>query len=174
MPLLYASDGQVNALIPFGIAVNTQHQIVVQRGGSNTNPAQVTIAPAGPAVFTRDQSGGGQGLVLNAAARIVDASDPAAAGDAVVIYCTGLGEVSPPVQEGMPAPADPLSRVTGSVSVTIGGKDAQVIFAGLAPGFAGLYQVNAIVPSGITPASGVDLAITVSGQASQPVTIGVR
>lgn len=62
----------------------------------------------------------------------------------------------------------------GPVAVTIGGRDAQVLFAGLAPGFAGLYQVNAIVPGGVAPGTGVDLTVTVSGQTSQTVTIGVR
>lgn len=60
------------------------------------------------------------------------------------------------------------------VSVTIGGQEAQVIFAGLAPGFAGLYQVNAIVPPGINASNEAPVSLTVAGQASPPVTMAVR
>jgi adhesin/invasin len=60
------------------------------------------------------------------------------------------------------------------VSVTIGGVPAQVLFAGLTPGFAGLYQVNALVPAGVTPGSQVSIVITAAGQQSKTVTIAVR
>ena len=72
------------------------------------------------------------------------------AGDVATIYCTGLGTVSPTVPEGVAASTTVLSRTTTPVTVTIGGKNAVVNFAGLAPGFVGLYQVNAVVPAGVT------------------------
>jgi uncharacterized protein (TIGR03437 family) len=90
-----------------------------------------------------------------------------------VIYCTGLGAVTPPVPAGVPAPASPLSEATG-VSVTIGGVAANASFAGLSPGFAGLYQINAVVPSGVTPGSQVPVVLSVAGQTSPPVTMAIR
>jgi uncharacterized protein (TIGR03437 family) len=60
------------------------------------------------------------------------------------------------------------------VSVTIGAQPAQVLFAGLAPGFAGLYQVNAVVPPGITPGAKVPVILTTAGFSSAPVTVAVQ
>ena len=80
------------------------------------------------------------------------------AGDAIVIYCAGLGAVNPPVTAGTAAPSSPPAITTNPVTVTIGGKTAQVFFSGLVGGFAGLYQVNAYVPKGITPGDAVPLS----------------
>lgn len=63
-----------------------------------------------------------------------------------MIYATGLGAVAPPVPIGSAAPLSPLSRTTVDIQVLIGGVDAQVQFAGLTPGLAGVYQVNLVVP----------------------------
>jgi uncharacterized protein (TIGR03437 family) len=60
------------------------------------------------------------------------------------------------------------------VTVTIGGVSAPVFFAGLTPGFTGLYQVNAYVPTGVTPGDNVTLAITQAGRSGPSVTIAVR
>jgi len=60
------------------------------------------------------------------------------------------------------------------VGVTIGGQAAPVTFSGLTPGYAGLYQVNAVVPSGITTGDAVPVVLSVAGQTSPPVTIAVR
>lgn len=79
------------------------------------------------------------------------ASNPASAGDALEIYCTGLGPVSPSVIAGTPASSTTLSYTGNTVTATVGGKNAQVLFAGLAPGYVGLYQVNVTVPAGIRP-----------------------
>ncbi|MCZ6490028.1 MAG: hypothetical protein O7A06_05805, partial [Acidobacteria bacterium] len=94
LPLLFSSAGQINAQVPYGIATNTEHQLVVRRGTSYTVPEPVTVAPAQPAVFTLNQSGQGQGLVFVATATtavLADASNPARANDVVVIWCSGLG-----------------------------------------------------------------------------------
>ena len=60
------------------------------------------------------------------------------------------------------------------VTVSIGGQPAVVQFAGLAPGFVGLYQVNAAVPSGVTPGDSVPLTLTVAGQTGPPAGLAVR
>jgi len=60
------------------------------------------------------------------------------------------------------------------VTVTIGGVDAAVLFAGLAPGFAGLYQLNVVVPGGVSAGDAVPVVVSVAGQASPPVTLAVQ
>jgi len=173
-PLLYASGSQINAVMPYGLPLNTSLQVVVQRGGTYTTPQSIQVAAAQPGIFTVAQSGQGQGIVVDANNKIVDATNPAKAGDPVVIYCTGLGEVNPPVLDGVAAPlSPPLSQVVNAVTVNIGGQTAQVLFAGLTPGAVGLYQVNAIVPSGVQ-STATPVTVSAAGQTSLPVTIAIR
>ena len=101
-------------------------------------------------------------------------SAPASAGDALAIYGSGLGAVTPPVQAGTPAPLSPPAQTASPVTVTIGGKNAQVLFAGLAPGYAGLYQVNVVVPPGIAAGSSVPVVLSVAGASSPAVTIAIQ
>jgi len=100
---------------------------------------------------------------------------PASIGETVVIYCTGLGAVTPAVTEGSPAPLAPLAWTVNSVTVTIGGVAAPApSFHGLTPGLAGLYQVNVAVPAGTATGDAVPVVLSVAGQTSPAVTIAVR
>jgi uncharacterized protein (TIGR03437 family) len=174
-PLTFAGDGQINAMVPFETAVNTTQQVIVNRGISPSTPQPVTVAAAAPGVFTRDGSGGGQGIIVNAVTYVLaDPTHPVKAGDVVTIYCTGLGQVNPTVVTGSPTPLAPLSNAINPVTVSIGGVSSSVLFAGLTPLYVGLYQVNAIVPAGVTPGDQVPVVVTAAGQQSQPVTIAVR
>lgn len=176
LPLNYAADGQVNAIIPYDVPPDSTQQLIVTNGPTLSVPQTITIAAAQPAVFTL---GDGSGVVFDVkpgqtAQNLVDASHPISAGDAIVIYCAGLGAVNPPVTAGSAAPSSPPAITTNKVTVSIGGKQAQVFFGGLVGGFAGLYQVNAFVPKGITPGAKVPLVVSVAGFASAPVTVVVK
>ncbi len=81
-------------------------------------------------------------------ANITKAS-PAKPGEVVVIYLSGMGATNPVVKSGEPAPSSPPAKVAVAAAVTLGGENAVVQFAGLAPGFVGLYQVNFQVPATI-------------------------
>ena len=95
---------------------------------------------------------------------------PAPVNSIVSAYVTGLGNVTPAVNSGTAAPTD--TSTLAPVTATIGGAAAKVVFAGLAPGFAGLYQVNIETPQ---LAAGVyDLRIFVSGSGSNAASISVR
>jgi uncharacterized protein (TIGR03437 family) len=177
LPLQFAANGQVNAIVPYDVPPNTTQQVIVMNGPAISIPQSVVIAPAQPAVFTYT-SGTGAAIVVgvkgDGTQYDVDANHPLSAGDAAVIYCAGLGPVSPPVPAGSAASLTTLSYTTNPVTVSIGGQSVQPFFAGLAPGFAGLYQANIIVPTGITPGSAVPLIITEAGQSSAPVTVAVQ
>ena len=178
LPLLYIGPAQMNAMIPFDLPINATHQVVVQRGTAISIPEPIGVVSSQSGVFTRDLTGKGAGIVVRVTSdgkqALVGTDNPAHAFDALVIYCSGLGDVDPQQIAGSAAPPTPLSRALDTVKVTIGGIDAPLIFAGLTPGFTGLYQINAYVPVGVTPGDNVPLIITQAGRSSPPVTISVR
>jgi len=178
IPLMYASDGQINAIVPFETSVNTTQQVIVNRGSSPSVPQPVTVAAVAPGIFTADASGTGQGLIYvtdaSGNASLADAGHPAAVGNTVTIYCTGLGPVTPAVPTGAPAPVGPPSSTVNPVTVTIGGVAANVLFAGLTPNTVGAYYVNAILLQGTPAGDKVPVVITAAGQPSQTVTMSVR
>jgi len=170
LPLLFVSEHQVNAFVPFNATLNAQLPLVVSRGTSYSVPEMLIVAEAQPAIFTTDASGKGQGVIVNGTA-VADATNPVRPGDVVVIYATGLGGVSPSVASGAASPVDPLARVVAPVEVRIDGKLARVDFSGLTPFFVGLYQVNAQVPAGISAGATVPVVVTVNGVNSNPAMI---
>ena len=170
-PLLYASDGQVNAVVPYGIPTNATVQVLASRGSSISVPQPIVIAPAAPGIFTTD---GTQAIAVDLGNNILTPANPAKSGDNIVIYCTGLGDVDPPVTAGQAASLTTLSQAVAPVTVTIGGVAAQVTFAGLTPSATGLYQVNAVVPSGVAPGDSVPVVLTAASQLSAPATIAIR
>jgi uncharacterized protein (TIGR03437 family) len=104
---------------------------------------------------------------------LITTSSPATAGEVLQLYCNGLGPVTNrpvPLYSGDPAPGSPnLAQTTTPVTVSIGGKNAPVAFAGLTPGFVGLYLVDVTVPSGLTPGN-QPITVSVAGKTS-PVSV---
>jgi uncharacterized protein (TIGR03437 family) len=174
-PLIFAGQSQVNGLLPYGLAPNVSHQVVLRRGGQ-FGLSELVVTAGLPGIFTVNQSGSGQAIVVHAAnpLLIADAQNPIGRGEAIVIYCEGLGDVDPVIESGQQTPVSPLRRVVAPVSVTIGGQEASVVFAGLTPGLAGLYQINAVTPPGIAPGDAVPLVVAVGGQSGPTVTIAVK
>ncbi|HTM49950.1 MAG TPA: hypothetical protein VL285_14760 [Bryobacteraceae bacterium] len=176
-PLLSVSPGRIQAVLPYDIGVNTRYQVLVQQGSKYVTSPPMAVASAQPAIFTSDNSGKGQGLIYTVAAdgtqTLAGSAAPAKAGDPILIRCSGLGAVDPLVPAGAIAPDAP-SKTVNPVTVTIGGQDAAVTFAGLLPGTAGTYQIQTKVPAGVTPGDETPVVITVAGQPSPAVTIAVR
>jgi uncharacterized protein (TIGR03437 family) len=178
LPLLFTNGGQINAIVPYDITPNSTQQLIVQQDMAYSLPQTVTVASAQPGVFTQDQSGKGIGVIVvvppDGPQFEVDSSHAATAGDALVIYCAGLGTVNPLVATGSAAPSSPLAYTSKTVTVTIGNQPAKVLYAGLAPNFAGLYQVDVLVPSGVAAAADVPVVLTVDGISSPPVTVPIQ
>ncbi len=170
-PLFYISSGQINLQAPYEIAGQASTSIVVRTMDLVSNAVSFPVASAAPGIFVEQ---GGQGVVLNEDGNVNSATNPAARGSAIVIFATGQGVVDPPLGTGQPAPAQPLSTAR-NCALTIGGQQAGVFFAGMTPGFAGLLQVNAYVPSGVAPGNAVLVRLSINGVPSQAgVTIAVR
>jgi uncharacterized protein (TIGR03437 family) len=175
VPLLSTTGGQVNVEVPYNVPVNTTQQVLVQKGSAISIPQSVVIAAAQPAIST--QNGFGTGAAITAVYKSDGTPLPnnssVTAGDVITIYCSGLGAVNPLVAAGTQTPNSPLSSTVNPVTVTIGGQQSQVLFAGLAPMFAQLYQVNVQIPTGLPSGSAV-LTLSVVGQQSAPVNITVQ
>ncbi len=107
------------------------------------------IAPTtAPAIYEAD-SATHRGAILDTQYALVSPSNPSSSGAALQIYCTGLGPVSVPQNDGSEAGTSPLAVADLTPQVLIGGIPATVLWAGLAPGTVGVYQVNVVVPKGI-------------------------
>jgi uncharacterized protein (TIGR03437 family) len=117
------------------------------------------LAKSSPGIFTIPPAGTGPGALLHANFTLVNAANPAKRGETILLFLTGLGAVTPTIQDGAAAPSNPLSQVPGDVKVYIGGRQATVLFKGLAPGLAGLYQINLTVPSNAPIGTAIPLAI---------------
>lgn len=158
----YASPSQINAVIP-AIAVGLATLTVTTSAGTST--VNVLVRPAAPAIFTQDQRGTGPATALNGLTNVlVTASAPLRAGDFVSLYLTGLG----PVRR-----VGSLDVADQQPTVTIDGKPCPVSYAGRAPGFVGLDQINCQIPSGIAPTSAAPVFVT-SGSRSNLATLAIQ
>jgi uncharacterized protein (TIGR03437 family) len=169
----YVQRDQINVQAPYDLASQTSARIVVRYLDSVSAPITVPVAAAIPGIFTAS-SGRGQAALLNQDFSYNSAANPALLGSVVQIYLTGQGATNPLVLTGQ-LPTAPYPVPALPVTVSIGGRPARTTFAGLAPGFAGLLQVNAIVPDDVVPGDNVALTVSVGDAGTQTgVTIAVR
>jgi uncharacterized protein (TIGR03437 family) len=177
--IIYVSAAQVNAVSPYGLAGKSTTQVQVEYQGVLSNAISVPVQAAHPGLFTVDASGLGGGAILNQDSSLNGGLNPAARGSVVMIYSTGGGVTIPPGVDAAitPAPPSPLLLLaTKPVSVTIGGIAATVSYSGAAPSqIAGLTQINAQVPAGVTPGTKVPVIVQIGTWQSQPgVTLAVQ
>jgi uncharacterized protein (TIGR03437 family) len=175
-PLLYVSDSQINAVVPFEVVfTGLQAQVRVDRNGTPAAQDQVRGSEAEPAVFYLDYSSS-QGAILNEDGAINSPSNPAKAGSVVSVFGTGGGATTPATVTGSIVSGPPRSIQSLPMSAGIGPYSADVTFAGSAPGqVAGVLQVNLRVPANLTPSSNWVLWIATPYSASSvPVTIAVK
>jgi len=160
MPLFFVGPNQINAQVPFEIGPDAEYAVTVKVGAALTVPEPVWIARAAPAVFTVDGSGRGQGHAYRYAsdgtAALATLATGANPGDVVVLYATGLGLTNPVALTGA---AGSASGLQNPILVSVAGRPASILYAGLAPGFVGLYQINFTMPAGLP--AGVELPVDV-------------
>jgi len=173
-PLLYASPGQINAVVPFGVT-GTTAQIQVLYQGQPTASTTVQVQPASPAVFALDGSGGGQGAILNQDGSVNSSNNPASRGSVVALFATGGGITTPASVDGHLTPA-PYPAPMLPVSVSIDGRPAKILYAGAAPGLiAGVVQIDAVVPADASQQSSDEVVVTVGDYVSpSAVTVSVQ
>jgi adhesin/invasin len=172
VPLYYVSPTQINFEMPSS-APPTTVQVGVTNGFTQLQTAQqraTSLTAVDPGLFVNP---GNRAAALNQDLTVHTAATPQPAGAYILLYTTGGGAISPALPDGTAAPSSPLSLLTGNVQVSIGGRAAQVSYAGVAPGFAGLSQINAIIPSGLA-AGDQPVFVTVNGVSSNAGLITVK
>src|SRR5262249_10348521 len=133
-------------------------------------PITVPLAPFNPGVFTTQN---GDPIIVNfRTGRLASVTEPATPGDVLIIYSTGLGPVNPAVAGGVPSPGQPVSTATAPITVRFGPPAASPLFAGLAPGLVGVFQVNVQTPQSI-PVGPTDLSVEIAGTRSNVVQLPV-
>ncbi len=165
-PRLYVQSDQINAQVPWELAGLTSTTVMVSYPGVDSTPTPVLMAPSLPGIFYVNNSNGSQN----------SASNPARPGDFVAIYCTGSGVTNPfGITGGLWPIATSLATLTLPVTVSIGGMNAIVLYAGSASTLeSGYFQINVALPSGPQASSAVNLVVTVGGSSSVAVPIYIR
>jgi uncharacterized protein (TIGR03437 family) len=182
-PLYFLSNGQINLQIPYDVTTTKgpeQVPITVQVNNAITQPLTLSIVPAAPGVLsandgpTKPQVQNGAHLVAQHSAdgSLVSATSPAKPGEYLVMYLVGMGAVNPTVASGTPTPLSPLSNVVLKPTVTVGGNASTVLFAGLTPGFVGLYQIDFQVPPSASSGE-LEVDVLQNGVAANPTLLPV-
>ena len=150
-PMLYAQANQINCIVPFGIAASKTTTVVAQYSGMQTSPMTFHVAPAILNAFTKGYWPGSDAIAINQDGTMNSAEAPAPRGSIVTFFLIGGGQTNPPIQDGQIVPgaatlaASPV--YAGFFDSAGGGHDAQIEYAGAAPGqIAGVYQMNVKVP----------------------------
>jgi endo-1,4-beta-xylanase len=173
-PVISTSSAQSSFIVPYAVSgqSSTAVQYVYQDAHSNT--VTVPVVATAPALFSIDSTGAGPGAILDTNYRLNSASNPAKAGDIVLLFATGAGAITPAATDGALI-ADTSTKPVATVTVQIGGQNADVQYEGGAPGLTnGLLQVNVVIPGGLS--SGAQpVVLKVGGKASTAaVTVAVQ
>ncbi len=159
--VLWASPFQINAQVPPGMAAGVHTLRVSSLYG--VAQQSVSVSAVAPAIFLIGSPSAG--AVLNSDYSLNGPANPLPRGQWLVVYATGLGAVT---KQGQ------LSVTTAAVTAVVSGQELPVQFAGLAPGYVGLYQVNVPIPAATPPGLGVSLTLKEGGQLSNTVAVALQ
>ena len=160
---------QISVQVPVDATVGTPVPLVFNNGFASAT-VQVTLTAVQPGIFTID---GTQAAATHLDFSLITASHPAAPGETIIVYATGLGAVDPVVATGAAASGTILSNTVTTYTATIAGQDAKVVFSGLGPNFVALGQVDLTVPIG-APSGLQELVLTGGGASSNVAKIQVQ
>jgi uncharacterized protein (TIGR03437 family) len=174
-PLLYVAAGQAGPIVPYADAGKSSTAMQVSYRGRKTNTVTLSVAVSSPGIVTLSGSGKGPGAILNQDGALNSASNPAARGDIIILYATGEGQTNPPGVDGKLA-SEVFPKPILPVTVTIGGLEADVLYAGAAPWMvAGAMQLNVRVPEAAPAGAAVPVRLKAGPNTSpEAVTVAVR
>ncbi len=178
-PMAYTVTGHACAVVPYEVDGKISTRVVVEYRGERSEPVVLRVVESAPALFTLDATGKGQAAMLNETGCCNSRRNPAAPGEAAVLYATGAGQTFPSSVTGAveahnrdsdyPAPR-------AAVRVLVGGHPAAITFVGSAPHMvSGMVQINIRLPKNTPVGDAVSLKIIVGeGVSPDGVTMAVR
>src|SRR5271157_35052 len=172
-PLIYVSPSQINFQAPCEMPLNGAVGVYVTNGGGMSTAQSATTAPYAPGVFFRTDPAVDP-IIVHVDNSLVTPDKPANPGEVLIVYATGVGNLNHMPVTGAASPASPLSAAVDLPTVTVGGAAASVAFAGLAPGWVGLVQINIQLPSTYPAGSSLPLVVSFAGAASPAVNLAVQ
>jgi uncharacterized protein (TIGR03437 family) len=174
-PLVYVSPGQINFQVPCEMPLNGSVTMTVNNSGAASTAQSVTLAPYAPGVFTYARtSASTDPIIVHVDNLLVTPGNPAKAGEILVVWATGVGNLSQLPATGAASPSSPPATAVNLPTVTVGGAAVSVQFAGLTPGSVGLVQINIQLPSTLPAGSSLPLLVIFPGAPSPPVNLWVQ
>ena len=151
-PIYYVYPRQIAVQIPSSTVVGSDAEFLVLRPSTGQILAATTvrIEAASPAFFTSNQAGTGPIAALvnrDGKTSINSKTNPSNRGEIVSLYLTGYGNIPGLPPDGHPAPGVASTPDSAQLLVAVGGSVAKVNYSGVAPGYAGLWQINAVIPN---------------------------
>ena len=175
-PLLYVQSEQINAMVPWEAGSglpNPGTTVQVKYNGASVS-GSVLLNQAAPGIFLANDTTQ-LAAITNADGTANSPTNPAKVGSVVTFYGTGGGPMSPPGEDGAIWPASPLAQFTLPLSVQINYVNADVTYAGSAPGsVSGVFQINVRIPNLFSPPPTVPIVITIGGISSAPAILAVQ
>ncbi len=167
------ASNAITFLMPWATAGAGKIKLKATVGGVDSNEVTVRSAPASVGYFSTTGDGLGTAVATHADGSLITAQSPASANEAVVLYASGLGALPSPVAEyDWPTSANPAIM---PVQADVAGVQAKVLYAGAAPGFPGVYQINIVIPSTAKTSAGANVRIFEGDAQTHPkVTIPIR
>jgi uncharacterized protein (TIGR03437 family) len=161
---------QVNFQVPFEVGSGPTASVTVIRNGVSSAAVSVPVRLIQPGVFA---NGTDAIVVHHSDNALVSRTRPLERGEFAYFYATGLGPVDNNPGTGNGGPASPLARATSQPRVTLGGAPLEVLYAGLAPGFVGVFQINIRVSDAV-PSGDAELLVSIGAESSRPLRVAVR
>ncbi len=170
-PLLYVSPSQINAQMPSGVSSGNA-QLVVTVAGLPSAPYSLAVQPSAPGIFqVLSGQGTSSAAALNQDGTLNTMDNPALVGSIVSVYLTGVAALESLALDGEPAPVNGPFAGTTDIDASVGGIEGAVPYAGPAPNFVGLIQVNMQIPT--VPSGTYPLVISVNDVPSNTTQIFV-
>jgi len=144
--IAYASPYILTVQVPFNVQPGLKTAMKITYQSQTSDPVNLDVFQVVPGLYTQSANGQGLAVAVNQDGNINSITHPASRGSYVTIYAAGLGSTTPPLNTGQVTPAGTLYNTTSPVSAIVDGQVATVSFAGAAPSYAGLYQINLVIP----------------------------